>query len=271
MVLARIELGMVAVSVLASLAILYLFIPVASLFAVFDPHTFYKIFISNPAFYTVARRAVVTTLEASAAAVAINACLGIPLAYVLARKSFRGKSVVESVVDIPLLLPHTVAGIAVLCAFGRGGVLGPALSRIGLYVEDTFLGVVLAMAFVSAPIMIDTVKTGFASIDPELEMVARSLGATPSKVFASVTLPLALRSIAAGAVLSWARALSEVGALLIVAYYPRTINVLTVEWFSMFGLRYCVALAVPMALLSIAIFAALRTVLRHAAHRGPRG
>jgi len=263
-VLARLEKSIIVVSALASLAILYLFLPVASLFVMFDPHTFYRVFVENPTFYTVARRAVVITLEASVSAVALNACLGIPLAYILARKSFRGRELIESLVDIPLLLPHTVAGIAVLCAFGRGGLLGPLLSKLGIYVEDTFTGIVLAMAFVSAPIMIDTVKTGFASIDPELEMVARSLGASPSRVFLSITLPLALRSIAAGAILTWARALSEVGALLIVAYYPRTINVLTVEWFSMFGLRYCIALAVPMALLTIAIFTALRTVFRHA-------
>jgi len=262
--LRRAEPWLVVASAASSLAILFLFLPLAALFTMFDPRIFAKVFLYNPVFYRVARAAMLTTFEASGLAVALNACLGIPLAYILARKRFRGRGVIESLVDVPLLLPHTVAGIAVLCAFGHAGLLAPITKPLGIYIEDTFLGIVLAMAFVSAPIMIDTAKVGFASVDPELEMVARSLGASPSRVFASITLPLAIRSIAAGAILSWARALSEVGAILIVAYYPRTLNVLTIEWFSMYGLPYCIALAVPLALVSIALFTLLRLVIQRA-------
>jgi len=257
----RVEASLLVASSIASVTICFLFIPVAALFILFDPRTFAKIFLLNPTLYTIARSALLTTFEASASATALNIALGIPLAYILARKSFRGKRVLESIVDVPLMLPHSVAGIAILCAFGRAGLLAPITQRLGIVIEDTFLGIVAVMAFVSAPIFIDTAKVGFASIDRELEIVARSLGASALRAFITVTLPLSLRAIAAGAVLAWARALSEVGALLIVAYYPRTINVLTVEWFSMFGLRYTIALSIPLALLAIALFVLLRTVI----------
>ncbi len=257
--LGRAEPFLLTLSGLASLLICMVVIPIAALFLLTNPSTMTEVFICNHMLATQARNAFITTFEASGIAAAILVALGTPLAYVLARYEFPGKLLVESLVDIPLMIPHVVAGIMVLMAFGRRGLLA-SLTGVSVTIEDTFWGIVLAMTFVAIPLAVDTAKVAFQSIDPMLEAVARSLGASRWRAFTSVTLPLSIKGIAAGAILAWARALSEVGAILVVAYYPKTVNVLILEWLSVYGLKYAVALAVPLVLLSLALFTAFRFV-----------
>ena len=258
----RFEKFALFISITASILVFFLLTPIIAIFLLADLGIVEKALIKDPMLSAEAWGAFLTTIKASLTASAILLVLGIPLAYVLARKEFRGKYLVEGLLDVPLMLPHAVAGIMILTAYGRGGLLGPLTTRLGLAVDDSFWGIVAAMAFVSAPILVDTVKVGIESIDPMLEMVARSLGASPGKVFTTVTMPLALRSIGVGFILSWARSISEVGAILIVAYYPKSVNVLIVEWFNTYGLSYAIALSIPLILLSIALFVIVRWVLR---------
>ncbi len=240
-----------------SFFILILLIPIASIFLFFKPSIAEKVFMGQELAGEV-RDALITTLEASLISTLILTVLGIPSAYYLARKEFRGKSAIEGFLDVPLAVPHTVAGIMVLTGFGRRGLLGPLTATIGLRICDSFWGIVAAMLFVSSPLMIDTVKAGFYSINPMLEAVSRSLGASAMDTFFKITLPLAWKSIVAGVILSWARALSEVGSILVVAYFPKTINILILEFLNEFGLPYAVALAVPYLLLTLALFIVLR-------------
>ncbi len=142
---------------------------------------------------------------------------GTPLAYLLARRDFPGKFIVEVLVDLPLVLPPTVAGVALLVAFGRRGVVGEYFDDAGLNIAFTTTAVILAQLFVSAPFYIRTAKAGFQSVTPEYEGVASTLGASPLRAFWRITLPLAWPSLVAGAILCWARALSELGATLIFA------------------------------------------------------
>ena len=209
-----------------------------------------------------ATRALFLSLEASTVSTVILLGLGLPLSYILARFDFRGKGFVESLVDLPLVVPHAVVGIMILTAFGPSTPFGNILRSLGVVMEDSFWAVVAAFCFVSAPLLVDSVKDGFLSIDPYLEGVARSLGAGPWRTFITITLPLGIRGIFTGALLSWARAMSEVGSLLIIAYYPKTINVLIIEWFNNFGLRYSIALTLILLSISIAVFMLLRLVLR---------
>ncbi|WP_266078859.1 ABC transporter permease [Haladaptatus caseinilyticus] len=137
--------------------------------------------------------------------------LGVPLAIVLAR-GFPGQPLVESLVDLPLVVPHSVAGLAVLFAFGRGGIL-PRTRVLG-----TLFGMVLAMTFVSAPFAVNAAREGFERVDSRVERAARTLGADEWETFRRVTAPLAARSILTGGVLAWGRAVSEFGAVAIVAY-----------------------------------------------------
>lgn len=136
---------------------------------------------------------------------------GTPLAYLLSR-GFPGQALVESLVDLPLVVPHSVAGIVVLFGFGRGGAF-PELSVLG-----TLAGMVLAMAFVSAPFAVNGVREGFEAVDARLEYASRAHGASRVGTFVRVTLPLAKRGVLTGGVLAWARAVSEFGAVAVVAY-----------------------------------------------------
>lgn len=256
-----VEKFLLTLSIAGSLLVFFLLSPVIALFISIDPDTLSQTLYRDPVLANEFRRALLVTLEASVLSTSILLVLGIPLAYILARKRFWGREFIESLIDVPLMIPHAVAGVMVLVAYGRRGLLGPITSWLGLAVDDSFWGIVATMAFVSAPIMIDTLKIGFRSIDPMLEYIGRSLGASPYKVFQTITLPLALRSILSGAILSWARALSEVGAILIVAYYPKSINVLVIEWFSTYGIRYAVSISLVLALLSLAVFTLLRLVV----------
>jgi len=240
-----------------SFFILILLIPMISIFLFFKPSIAKMVFMGQELAGEV-KDALIITLEASLVSTLILTVLGIPSAYYLARKEFKGKSAIEGFLDVPLAVPHTVAGIMVLTGFSIRGLLGPLTASIGLRISDSFWGIVAVMLFVSSPLMIDTVKAGFYSINPMLEAVSRSLGASAISTFFKITLPLAWRSIISGIILSWARALSEVGAILVVAYFPKTFNILILEFLNEFGLPYAVALAVPYLLLTLALFIIMR-------------
>jgi len=207
-------------------------------------------------------KALSLTLIAATLSTAILTFFGVPLAYLLARYEFKGKKLVEAIIDLPLVVPHAVVGIMLLVAFGPRTSFGAMLRSIGVVIEDSFWAIVAVFTFMSAPLLIDTVKDGFASISPSLEGVARSMGASPLYTFFTISLPLTIRSICTGALLAWARAISEVGALLIIAYYPKTINVLIIEWFNTYGLAYAIALTLIMLVISVLVFLVLRIILR---------
>jgi len=144
-------------------------------------------------------------------AAAVSLAFGVPLAYHLAR-GFVGQELVESLVDLPLVVPHSVAGLVVLFGFGRGGAF-PGLSVLG-----TLPGMVLALTFVSAPYAVNAAREAFESVDDRLEYAARVHGASPWETFRRVTGPLAVRGMVTGGVLAWARSVSEFGAVAVVAY-----------------------------------------------------
>ena len=148
--------------------------------------------------------------------------LGVPFAYLLSRYEFHGKRIVDSLIDLPILIPHNAAGIALLLVLGRAGFIGSFSNGLGIRFEDTFLGVVAAMAFVSSPFMIRSAQEAFTAVNPAMERTARSLGATNFKVFVHVTFPLAIRGILSGCILSWARSVSEFGAVVMLASFPVT-------------------------------------------------
>jgi ABC-type sulfate transport system permease component len=165
------------------------------------------------------------TLLASGLALAVTLATGVPLGYLLARRKFRGKTWVHAVVTVPLVVPHLVAGIALLLLFEPSSPLGALALRLGFPVFETIWGAVLVMVYVSASYTVLSSELAFRAVDPSIVETARSLGAGPSEVTASVTLPLAFRGILAGALLSWSRSVSEIGGFLILAYaiYPSSL------------------------------------------------
>ncbi len=147
----------------------------------------------------------------------ITVVLGLPLAVVLARREFRGKGWLETVVDLPIVLPPSVAGLALLLVFGRRGLLNAPFEFMGISVAFTTIAVILAQTFVSAPFFIRSARTGIASVDHDIEDAARVDGASERALFRSVTVPLAGAALAAGLVMTWARSLGEFGATIMFA------------------------------------------------------
>lgn len=161
--------------------------------------------------------ALVLSLTTTAVSLVVTVALGLPLAYVLARHRFRGAWLVEAAVDLPLVLPPSVAGLALLLLLGRRGFLGGPLDAAGIEIPFTTLAVILAQTFVSAPFFIRAARTGIAGVERDLEDAARVDGATDLDVFRHITVPLAGSALAAGLVMSWARSLGEFGATIMFA------------------------------------------------------
>ncbi|MEA2536743.1 MAG: molybdate transport system permease protein [Chloroflexota bacterium] len=166
---------------------------------------------------TVVLDALWLSLATTAVSLAITVALGLPLAVVLARQRFRGKGWLEAIVDLPIVLPPSVAGLALLLVFGRRGVLAAPFELLGISVPFTTVAVVLAQVFVSAPFFIRSARTGIAGVDRDLEDAARVDGASEPQLFRAITVPLAGAALAAGLVMSWARSLGEFGATIMFA------------------------------------------------------
>ena len=162
-------------------------------------------------------RIIFFTLGAAAFAVALNLIPAATLAWFLARKSWRGKSLVETLVALPLVLPPVATGLILLRLLGRHGPLGAWLQNLGIEVVFTWKAVVAAMAVMSFPLLVRGARQAFEAVNPRLEGVASTLGASRWRVLATITLPLAARGIVAGAVFAFARALGEFGATILVA------------------------------------------------------
>jgi molybdate transport system permease protein len=161
--------------------------------------------------------ALLLSLSSTAVSLLIVVVLGTPLAFVLARTVFRGKALAEALVDLPIVLPPSVAGLALLFAYGRNGIAGGSLELLGISLPFTTLAVIVAQVFVSMPFFIRAARAGFRAVGPDVEEAARVDGASESAVLGRVTLPLAAPALGAGLVLAWARALGEFGATILFA------------------------------------------------------
>jgi len=161
--------------------------------------------------------ALTLSLITTAISLALTIALATPLAHLLARRRFRGAAVLETIVDLPIVLPPSVAGLALLLAFGRRGILGEPLASLGIELPFTTVAVVIAQIFVSAPFFIRAARAGFLGVDRDYEDAARVDGASERQLTWAVTLPLAATALASGVVMTWARALGEFGATIMFA------------------------------------------------------
>jgi molybdate transport system permease protein len=212
------------------------------------------------------RLSVVTSLSSLCLAIV----LGTPLAYLLARRRFRGAALLDTLIDLPMVLPPTVAGVALLMAFGRRGVLGAWLDAIGIQISFTTFAVILAQSFVSIPFYIRAARAGFQSVDQELERVAYTLGHAPFSVFLRVTVPLAFPALLGGAVMAWARALGEFGATIMFAgnFLVRTQTMPLAIYAAMESdLKAALVLSAILIVVSFSVLFGVRLLL----HRSPYG
>jgi molybdate transport system permease protein len=202
----------VALGVALAVALLFLTIPVLALFLRVPPADLASQLADERAL-----EALGVSLRTSVAAHVLILLVGTPAAYLLATRSFRGRSLVLVALELPLVLPPAVAGLGLFAAFGRSGLLGGELRALGLEIPFTELAVVLAICFVASPFYVRGAIAAFESVDPQLLSAARTLGAGPARVFTRVALPLAAGGLGAGSTLAFARGLGEFGATIMFA------------------------------------------------------
>ena len=247
--------GLVATT---TVALAFLLLPLVALFLRVSPGTLFGQ-LGNP----VATDAVLVSLKTSAIAHALVLLFGTPAAYLLATNRFRGRPLVLSLVELPLVLPPAVAGIGLLAAFGRLGLLGSTLDAFGVQVGLTQTAVVLAVAFVEMPFYLRGAVAAFEAVDTTLLDAARTLGARPARVFARVALPLALGGLGASSAVALARGLGEFGATIIFAGSLQGVTqTLPLAIYAELDRNFDAALAIGalFVLLGLALLAALRLV-----------
>jgi len=203
-------------------------------------------------------RSIWLSIYTAGLAALISFILGTPLAYLLARSNFRGKRLVEGIIDLPIAIPHPVVGIAILSVAGKNHWIGQVFSELGIRVMGSVTGIVMVLTFVGIPFYLNATKNGFESISPRLEKVSRSLGASMFSTFFRITFPLAWRSMLIGIIMCCARAISEFGAVVIVAYHPMIAPVMIYERFEAYGLKYSQPIAVWLVSVCLALFLVLR-------------
>ncbi|MCC6177398.1 MAG: molybdate ABC transporter permease subunit [Chloroflexi bacterium] len=209
----RIAPGPVLLIVGAAAFTLVILIPVLAIFVRVLPQELFWQVAQRPVVVEALRLSLMTTILT----LALSVILGTPLAYLLARKRFPGQTLLDSLIELPMVLPPAVAGIGLLMAFGRRGLFGPLLTSMGITIGFTTAAVVIAQFFVAAPFYVRAARSGFLGVDRELEHVSHTLGVSHWATFWRVTVPVALPSLLGGAVMCWARALGEFGATIMFA------------------------------------------------------
>jgi molybdate transport system permease protein len=245
----------------ATLFALLILLPIAAIFARVLPSGLLVEAIGRPVVVDALRLSGLTTLLTLALAIV----LGTPIAYLLARREFPGRTLVDSLIELPMVLPPAVAGIGLLMAFGRRGLLGPWLESAGITVGFTTAAVVLAQLFVAAPFYVRAARAGFISADREPEESARTEGASEWQVFRHVTVPMALPALLGGVVMCWARALGEFGATIMFAgsFQGRTQTMpLAIYGALESDLDAALVLSAILAVMSFAVLALLRLALK---------
>ena len=206
------------------------------------------------------RDALLLTLGCATTATLVAIVGGTPLAYALARLRFPGRSIVAALVDLPLLIPHPVAGIALLLALGRQTAAGSILSALGTRITGSATGIIAAMTFVAAPLFVAAAREAFEQVDPRLEGVARTLGDSRYRALRRITLPLASRGLLAASIVMWARAASEFGAIVVLTYNPKVASVLSYDRFTASGLNGALPVAAVLVLIAMIPLIALRAL-----------
>lgn len=216
----------------------------------------------DPATVDALRLSLVTASISSGLAV----IFGTPVALLLARETFAGKTALNALIDLPMVLPPAVAGLALLMAFGRRGLLGPALSAFGVELPFTTAAVVIAETFVAAPFYIRAAKSGFSGVDPSLEQMSALLGISGTRTFFRITLPLAAPSLVGGLLMTWARAVGEFGATIMFAgNFQGTTQTMPLAIY--IGLQTNLDSALALSLILIAVSFFILAAVRFITHR----
>ncbi len=245
---------------LGGLVLLFIIAPLVGIFLKTSPAQFFETIQDQSV-----TGSIFLTLTVSLATTLTFALGAIPLAYLLARQDFKGKHLIQSIIDLPIVIPHSAAGIAILGLVSRETLLGRAASSVGIDFVGHPLGIGLAMAFVSVPFLIQSARIGFEQVPVRLEKAAMNLGASGWGSFRKISMPLARRSIITGLIMMFSRGLSEFGAVVIIAYYPMVTPVLIWDRFNAFGLKSARPVAAVFILICLVFFVVLRVLANKSA------
>ena len=242
---------------LGGLLLLFIIAPLVGMFLTTAP-----IHIFDAAKETEVQQSIWLTIITSIASTLIFSIAAIPLAYLLARKNFALKKLVLGIINIPVIIPHSAAGIALLGVISRDTLLGRIAGSLGFSFINCPAGIILAMAFVSIPYLLNAAIDGFINVPERLEKVALTLGACNTRVFLTISLPLAWRNILTGLIMMWGRGLSEFGAVIIIAYHPMVTPVMIFERFNSYGLQYAKPVTVLFICICLLIFILMNLISR---------
>jgi len=245
----------VVFTILGSIILLFIIAPIIGMFIQTTP---YELFES--AKESEVQQSIWLTIWTSVVATLIFSVGAIPLAYLIAKNNFPLKKVVLGVINIPVIIPHSAAGIALLGVISRDTMVGKMAENIGLSFVNHPAGIIIAMAFVSIPYLLNSAITGFSLVPDKLEKVAMTLGASKTKVFFSVSLPLAVKNVVSGLIMMWGRGLSEFGAVVIIAYHPMITPVMIFERFNSYGLSYTRPVTVLFIIICLLIFILMNVI-----------
>jgi len=205
------------------------------------------------------KQALTNSLFTASISTLIILIFGVPLGYCLAKKEFRSKPLIDALVDLPILIPQTAAGIAILVFLGPKAPLGEFFSRyLGITFSGSHFAIIACQVFVSMPFLVRAAQGSFQDINPKLENISRTLGASPVKTFFKVSLPIAAPGIFNGCVLSFSRALSEAGSLMIIAYRPFTIPIYANDIFLQYGTEEAVPVTIAFMIICLWAFIVLK-------------
>lgn len=238
-----------------SLIILFIIIPIVSLFT---SSSFNSLFQSITDIEIL--ESIWLTLWTSMLASLIFAFLSTPLAYLLARRRFKGKSIIIGIIHVPLVIPHTAAGIALLTVLSDQTFLGRIAFQLGIQITGTPMAIMLAMAFVSLPFYIISAINTFTAVPEKYEAAALNLGASKWKVFFRISLPMAYRGLLYGIMSMWARGMSEFGAVVMLAYFPMIAPILIYHRFTSYGLQFALPPTILMIIISLIFIVLLHSL-----------
>ncbi|MDO9087678.1 MAG: ABC transporter permease [Anaerolineaceae bacterium] len=233
----------------AIILMMILMVPLINTLVSVEPATFFKLFQDQQVLSSMR-----LTFGCALVAVLIGFLTAVPMGYLLARYNFPGRDFLQALVNLPVIIPHTAAGVALLLVFGRNGIFGQAFAQVGITFTDRPAGIVIGMLFVSVPFLVNASREAFAGVDREMELASRVDGANHWQMLRFVTLPQCWRGITSGALMMWARGVSEFGAVVILAYNPKIMPVLVFERFQGFGLPAALPVTVFLILVSLIIF-----------------
>ncbi len=234
---------------LGGLLLLFIVAPLVGMFLTTSP-----VSIFETAKETEVQQSIWLTISTSIAATVVFSVFAIPLAYLLARKHFPLKKLILGIINIPVIIPHSAAGIALLGIISRNTMLGRVAENLGFSFVNSPAGIMIAMAFVSIPYLLNATIDGFINVPERYEKVAMTLGASSTRIFFTISLPLAWRNILTGLIMMWARGLSEFGAVIIIAYHPMITPVMIFERFNAYGLTYTKPVTVLFICICLIIF-----------------